>query len=66
MLEIDHSAAKYDLQVCGTIDLQHCAARSQSESNTDFGREIELLVYRRKVSKENITRGMGRLHLLTT
>ena len=57
--ECGHTAATYDLQVCGTIDLQHCAACGQSESNNDFGREIELLVHGRKYFKEKITRGMG-------
>ena len=62
--EIGHAAATYDLQVCGTIDLQHCAARGQSESNNDFRREIELLVHRRESFKDKITRGMGGFHLL--
>ena len=35
-----HSAATYVLQVCGTIDLQHCAARGQSESKNNIGQEI--------------------------
>ena len=48
----------------GTIYLQHCAARDQSESNNDFERDIELLVHGRKAFKENITRGMGGFHLL--
>ena len=39
--ESGHVAVTYALQVCGTIDLQHCAARSQSESNRNFRREIE-------------------------
>ena len=38
--ESGHASATYDLQVCGTIDLQHRAARDQSESNNNFGREI--------------------------
>ena len=42
MSESGQSAATYDLQVCGNIDLQHCAARIQSDINNDFGREIEL------------------------
>ena len=62
--ESGHAAAKYNLQVCVTIDLQHCAARDQSESNNDFGRDIELLVHRRKSFKEKITKGMDRFHLL--
>ena len=49
--ESGHAAATYNLQVCGNIDLQHCAARDQSESNNDFGREIELLVHGRKHSR---------------
>ena len=28
-----HAAAMYNLQVCGTIDLQHCVACGQSEIN---------------------------------
>ena len=63
--ESGHAAATYDLQVCGTIDLKHFAARGQSESNNDFGQEIELLVHGRKAIKEKITRGMGRFHFLT-
>ena len=59
-----HAAATCDLQVCGTIGLQHCVARGQSESNNDFGQDIELLVHRRKAFKEKITRGMGGIHLL--
>ena len=35
--ESGHSAATYGLQVCGTIYLQHCETRSQSESNNNFG-----------------------------
>ena len=62
--ESGHAAATYDLQVCGTIDLQHCAARSQSESNNFFGQKNYLLVHRRKSFKENITRGVGGFHLL--
>ena len=62
--ESGHAAATYDLKVCGTIDLRHFAARGQSESNNDFGREIALLVHGRKTFKENITRGMGGFHLL--
>ena len=54
----------YDLQVCGTIDLQHCAVLVQSESNNDFGQDIELFLHRRKAFKEKITRGMGGFHLL--
>ena len=38
--ESGQSEATYDLQVCGTIDLHNCAARGQSESNNNFGREI--------------------------
>ena len=38
--EIGHAAATYDLQVCETIDLQHCAARGQSESNNYFRKDI--------------------------
>ena len=60
--ESGHAAATYNLKVCGTIDLQHCAARSQSKSKNDFGREIELLVHGRKAFKEKITRGMGGFH----
>ena len=45
MSESGHAEAMYDLQVFGTIDFQHCAARDQSDSNNDFGREIELLVH---------------------
>ena len=62
--ESGHAAAAYDLQVCGTIDLQHCTACSQSESNNGFGQEIELLVHGRKAFREKITGGMGRFHLL--
>ena len=64
MSESGHAAATYNLQVCGTIDLQHCAAHGHSESNKDFGRDIEVLVHRRKFFKEEITRGMGGIHLL--
>ena len=60
--ESGHVAATYDLQVCGTVDLQNFASRSQSESNNDFGQEIELLVHGRKAFKDNITRGVGRFH----
>ena len=49
--ESDHSAATYDLQVCGTIDLQHCGARDHSENNNDFRRDIELLVHGSKAFK---------------
>ena len=66
MSESDHSVETYDLQVCGTIDLQHCAARGQSESNNDFGREIELLVHRMKAFKEKIEMGMVGFHFLPT
>ena len=48
MSESGHAAAMYDLQVCGTIDLQHCAARGQSEINNDFEQDIDLLVHGRK------------------
>ena len=64
MSESDHAAATYNLQVCGTIDLQHCAARGQYESNNYFGKYIELLVHERKAFKKNITRGMGGFHLI--
>ena len=57
--ESGHYEAMYDLQVCVTIDLKHCTARRQSESNDDVGQDIELLVHGRKVFKEKITRGMG-------
>ena len=50
--ESGHAMATYNLQVCGTIDFQHCAVRSQSESNNYFGQEIELLVHGRKEFKE--------------
>ena len=46
--------------------MQHCAARGQSESNNDFGREIELLVHGRKSFKEKITRGMDGFPLIPT
>ena len=62
--ENGHAAATYDLQVCGTIYLQHCAARGQFESKKNFGREDDLLVHKRKAFKKKIMRGMGRLHLL--
>ena len=62
--ESGHAAAMYNLQVCGTIDLQHCMACGLFESNNDFGREIELLVHGRKSFREKITRGMGGFHLL--
>ena len=65
MSESGHAAATYNLQVCGTIDLQHCAARGQYESNNYFGKYIELLVHKRKAFKENITRGMCGFHLLS-
>ena len=52
--------------MCGTIDLQHCAVRVQSESINNFGRDIELLLHRSKAFQENITRGMGGFHLLPT
>ena len=52
--------------MCGTIHLQHCAARGQSESNNYFGQDIELLVHGRKSSEEKITSGMGRFQLLPT
>ena len=39
--ESDHAAETYELQVCGTIDFQHCAARGQSGSNNDIGHEID-------------------------
>ena len=42
MSESGQSAATYDLQVCGNIDLLNCAARIQSEINNDLGQEIEL------------------------
>ena len=64
MSESCHAAVTYDLQVCGTIDLHHCAARGHSESNNDFGQKIELLVHGRKAFMEKITRGMGGFHLL--
>ena len=64
--ESGHAASTYDLKVCVTIDLQHCAARGQSESNNNFGRENELLVHGRKLFKEKIMRGMGGFHLLPT
>ena len=64
MSESGHSAETYDLQVCGTIDFQHCAARGQSGSNNNFGRDIELLVHGRKAFKEKITMVMGRFHLI--
>ena len=66
MSESGHAAETYDLQVCGTIDLQHCAARGQSESNNDFGRDIELLVHGRKSFKEKITSVIRRFNFLTT
>ena len=62
--ESGHAVATYDLQVCGTIDLQHCAARDQTESNNNFGQGNELLVHRRKAFKYNITSGMLGFHLL--
>ena len=62
--ESGHATAAYDLQVCGTIDLQHCVVRSQSESNNSFGLDNELLVHSRKAFKEKITRGMGIFNLL--
>ena len=62
--EIGHATATYDLQLCGTINLQHSAARSQSESNKDFGLDIELLVHGRKAFKEKITRVVGGFPLL--
>ena len=61
--ESGHAAATYDLHVCGTIDLQYCAVRGQSESNNNFGRDIESLLHRRKAFKEKIKRGMGGFHL---
>ena len=64
MSESGHDATMYDLQVCGTIDLQHCAAHGQSESNNDFGQEIYLLVHVRKGFKEKINRVLGRFHLI--
>ena len=39
-------------------------ARGQSESNNNFGQDIELLVHGRKAFKEKVTRGMGGFHLL--
>ena len=64
MSESCHAAATYDLQVCGTIDLHHCAARGHSESNNYFGQKIELLVHGRKAFREKITRFLGGFHLL--
>ena len=64
MSESIHVVATYSLQVCGTIYLQHCAARGQSESNNNFGQEIELLVHGRKAFKEKIARDVGGFHLL--
>ena len=63
--ESGHTAATYNLKVCGTIDFQHCATHSQSDINNDFGQYIELLVHGRKSFKEKIKRDMGRFHLLT-
>ena len=37
--------------------------RGQSESNNDFGRDIELLLHGSKAFKEKIKRGMGGFHL---
>ena len=62
--ESGHSTATYDLKVCGTIDLQHCAARGQYESKKDFEQEIELLVHGGKAFKEKFTRVVVRLHLI--
>ena len=64
--ESGDAAATYGLQVCGTIYLQHCAARGQSKSNNNFRQEIELLVHSRKLFREKITRIMGGFHLLLT
>ena len=64
MSESGHAMVTYDLQVCGTIDLQLCVACGQSKSNNNFGQEIELLVHGRKQFKENITRGLGGFYLL--
>ena len=50
--------------MCGTINLNHCVARVQSDSNKDFRKEIYLLVHGRKVFKEKITRDVGGFHLL--
>ena len=66
MSESGHYAATYDLQVCETIDFHHCAERGQSESNNDFGRDIELLVHGRKEFKDKIMRGMSKFHLIPT
>ena len=54
----------YYLQLCGTIDLQHCAARGQYESNNYFGQEIELFLHWSKSFKGKITKGMVGFHLL--
>ena len=62
--ERGHGASIADLQTFGTIDLQHMAARGQSETNNDFGREVELMVGGRTAKKEKTTRGVGGSHLL--
>ena len=62
--ESGHAAATYDLDQYGTVDLQNCAARGQSEGNNDFGREVESYVKGRKAFKERETRGIGGFHLL--
>ena len=64
MSESGHALATYNLQVCGTIDLQHCTAGEKSESNNDFSQEIESVVHGRKAFKENILRDMGRFQFL--
>ena len=64
MSESVHDTTTYDLQVFGTIDLQRCAARGQSESNNHFRQDIELLVHGRKAFKKKIKRGVGGFHLL--
>ena len=50
--------------MCGTIDLQHCAAHSQSKSNKHLGRDNDLFSHGRKAFKEKIARGMSGFHLL--
>ena len=62
--ERGHGASTADLQTFGTIDLQHMAARGQTQDNNDFGREVELIVGGRRAKKEKETRGIGGYHLM--
>ena len=61
--ERGHGASTSDLQTFGTIDLQHMAARGQTEDNNDFGRELRV-GGRKSVIHEKESRGLGGYHQL--